>query len=231
MTQRVLRIDEDGLVADDTPVRVLVVDDHRVFAEAMAVALSGQRNLEVVGSAHCADAGLAMAEQLQPDVVVMDVRLGDGDGVAVTAELTGLYPSICVVVLTGFAERGLMQRVADAGASAVLPKDGELGEMVQAIRSARRGRFLVHPALLRLLDGPDDPGVPNALVLGVAEHDTLLLLAAGFDAAAIARELDLPVPAAKLHVKELLAKLGAETHLEAVVVAMRNGLLRDPAYG
>jgi DNA-binding NarL/FixJ family response regulator len=231
MTQRVLRIEDDEPVVPDVPARVLVVDDHRVFAEAIALALSGQPNLEVVGSAHSAAAGLAMAEELRPDLVVMDVRLGDGDGVALTAELTRLNPLIRVVVLTGFADRGLMQRVAAAGASAILPKDGELTEMLQALRAVRRGRFLVHPALLCLVDGPDDPSESSIPALSQGEHDTLRLLAAGFDATAIARELDLPLPTAKLHVKELLAKLGAETHLEAVIVAMHNGLLRDPAYG
>jgi DNA-binding NarL/FixJ family response regulator len=233
MTGQVVAADfgDDEVDQETKLIRVLVVDDHRVFAEAIALALSGQPNLDIVGTAHSVTAGLAMAEQLVPDLVLMDVRLGDGDGVAATAQLTRLYPSMSVVILTGFADRGLMERVRDAGASALLPKNGELSEMLQALRTARRGRFVVHPTLLRALGGGEASSTTDVMVLDARERDLLRLLAAGFDAAAVARELDRPLLQAKLEVKELLAKLGAESHLDAVAVAMRTGLLRDAAFG
>jgi DNA-binding NarL/FixJ family response regulator len=230
-TPAVLIVPEDDVVEyPSAPRRVLVVDDHRVFAEALALALSVEDNLEVIGLAHSVTTGIALAQQLVPDLVVMDVRLGDGDGIAATAQLTRQFPAMSVVVLTGFVDTGLMQRVADAGASALLPKDGELTEMLQALRTARRGRFIVHPTLLKTLVGRDAPRTQDVPDLIGQEPQVLQLLAAGLDAVAISRELGMTVTATKEYVQHLLTKLGARSHLDAVVIAMRNGLLHDASF-
>lgn len=232
MTTRaaVLTTDDDFVEHVAQTLRVLVVDDHRVFAEALALALSVEDNLEVVGLAHSVTAGIAMAQQLVPDLVVMDVRLGDGDGIAATAQLTRQFPAMAVVVLTGFVDTGLMERVSAAGASALLPKDGELTEMLQALRTARRGRFIVHPTLLKTLVGREGAKAKDAPDLVGQQPQVLLLLAAGLDTAAIARELGMTVPATRDYVQALLTKLGARSHLDAVVIAMRNGLLHDASF-
>jgi DNA-binding NarL/FixJ family response regulator len=222
-----ITVEDDVVEYVPAPLRVLVVDDHRVFAEALVLALSVEANLEVVGMAHSVTTGIALAQELVPDLVVMDVRLGDGDGVAATAELTRQFPAMSVVVLTGFVDAGLMQRVSDAGASALLPKDGELTEMLQALRTARRGRFIVHPTLLKILVRRDAPRTSDVPDLVGQEPEVLQLLAAGFDATAIARELGMTVCATRDFVQSLLTKLGARSHLDAVVIAMRNGLLHD----
>src|SRR4051812_4028626 len=210
--------------------RVLVIDDHVVFAELLGLALSGEDGFEFVGRADGVTAGIRMVESLLPDIVVMDVRLGDGDGVAATAELTRQFPRMCVVVLTGFVDTGLIQRVADAGASALLPKDGELHEMVRALRTARRGRFVVHPALARLFSSGDLKVVDDLAPLEGHELELLRLLAAGFDITGIAHELAMTTELVREQVATLLTKLGASSAFDAVVIAMRNGLLHDAAY-
>jgi DNA-binding NarL/FixJ family response regulator len=209
------------------PRRLVVVDDHRVFAEALVVTLSMEADLDVLGMAHSVTTGIALAQRLVPDLVVMDVRLGDGDGVAAGAELARQFPAMAVVVLTGFVDEGLLERVADAGAAALLPKDGELTEMLRAIRTARRGRFIVHPALLRRVAAHGQPNGSDIPPLTGQEPDVLRLLAAGFDPASIGRELDLTNAVARDVVQALLTKLRARSPLDAVVIAMRNGLLRD----
>src|SRR5881409_2699699 len=104
--------------------RVLVVDDHRIFAESLALALSSQQDIVCIGTAHSVASAVVMTAVLQPDVVIMDVRLGDGDGVSATADLISRLPDLRVVVLTAFLDTALVRRVSAAGARALLPKDG-----------------------------------------------------------------------------------------------------------
>ena len=204
---------------------VLVVDDHHVFAQLVAFMLSSHDDLDCRGIATSVDSALALTTTLQPDIVLMDVQLGDGDGIAATAELIRRHPHLRVVVLSAFIDRPLMQRAATAGACALLPKDGDLSEMLHALRTARRGDFVVQPRLLRELVA--DRRVPTQRIppLTTREHEVLQLLAGGLDAAVIARELGISVNTCRGYVKTLLAKIGAHSQLEAVVIAMRHGLI------
>ena len=92
-----------------------------------------------------------MAQELVPDVILMDVNLGDQDGLDLTAELVDEHPELRVVVLTAHADGAAMRRAAAAGACALLPKDGSLPDLLNGLRSARPGGFVVHPTLLRTL--------------------------------------------------------------------------------
>jgi DNA-binding NarL/FixJ family response regulator len=216
----------DSGVWDPAPsTRVLVVDDHVVFAELLGLALSGEDGFEFVGRADRVTVGIRMVESLRPDIVVMDVRLGDGDGIAATAQLTRQYPGLRVIVLTAFIDADLMRRAADAGACALLPKDGALSEMMHALRTARGGGFVVHPRLLKTLVSGDVRAQPLS-PLTQREQDVLQMLAAGLEANVIARELGISLNTCRGYVKTLLLKLNAHSQLEAVVVAMRNGLIR-----
>jgi DNA-binding NarL/FixJ family response regulator len=208
--------------------RVLVVDDHKTFADLLALALSAEPDLECVGTANSAQQALGMAEALRPDLVIMDVQLGDGDGIATTAQLTQAYPGLRVLVLTAFVNAALMRRAADAGACALLPKDGALDAMLHAVHSAHRGGFLVHPALLKELVGNDAPSgwLPS---LTQREQQVLQMLAAAIDTRRIARELGISVSTCRGYVKNVLAKLGAHTQLEAVVIATRHGMIDAPS--
>jgi DNA-binding NarL/FixJ family response regulator len=204
---------------------VVIVDDHRVFAELLALALKAEADFECVGHAQSVSDGAALVESLQPDIVVMDVKLGDGDGIAATAELTARYPNLRVVVLTAYVEQQLLQRAAAAHACALLPKDGELVGMLQVLRTAKRGGFSVHPELLRRLVGRAETPKQRPPALTRREQEVLQMLAAGLDARLIAREMSISVNTCRGYVKSLLAKLGAHSQLEAVAIAMRHGLI------
>jgi DNA-binding NarL/FixJ family response regulator len=204
-----------------------VVDDHRTFADLLALALSDQPDLRCVGTAHSVDEGMALARSLRPDLVVMDVRLGDGDGIEATAELTAWRPETRVIVLTAHASQGLMERAAAAGACCLLPKDGSLDDMLAALRSARRDGFVVHPSLLKsLMGGPRIPQ-PRAPQLTAREREVLRLLAEGRDARTIGRQLGISLSTCRGYVHSLLVKLDAHSQLEAVAIAKRQGLLHD----
>jgi DNA-binding NarL/FixJ family response regulator len=203
---------------------VLVVDDHQVFAQLVSFMLSQHDDLECVGIAADVASALAATAELQPDLVLMDVQLRDGDGIAATEQLTGLYPDLRVVVLSAFIDRALMRRAARAGACALLPKDGEVDEMLNALRTARRGDFVVQPRLLRELV-TEPRGQAQLPPLTAREQEVLRLLAAGLDTGQIAHELGISVNTCRGYVKTLLAKLGAHSQLEAVVIAMRSHLI------
>jgi DNA-binding NarL/FixJ family response regulator len=205
--------------------KVLVIDDHQLIAELLEAAVEAQPGFEMVGHAQSVASGLDMVEALQPDIVIMDVRLGDGDGIAATAELTERFPELRVVVLTAFVDQALMQRAAAANACALLPKDGDLTSMLDALRTARRGGFTVHPRLLhRLVTPPIEVGRSKPS-LTPREWDVLQLLATGLETRLIAREIGISVHTCRGHVKGLLLKLGAHSQLEAVAKAMQHGMI------
>jgi DNA-binding NarL/FixJ family response regulator len=208
---------------------VVIVDDHGLFAQLLAMALNAEQDLTCIGQAHSVAAGKAMVEALQPDLVVMDVQLGDGDGIDAAAELTAKHPDLRVVVLTAYVEPRLLQRAAAANACALLPKDGELNGMLHTLRTAQRGGFAVHPELLRRLVSAQEPAAFQPPALTRREQDVLQLLAAGVEVRLIAREVGISVHTCRGYVKSLLAKLGAHSQLEAVAIAMRHGLVHAPA--
>jgi DNA-binding NarL/FixJ family response regulator len=204
---------------------VLVVDDHRTFADLLEVALDAEADLSCVGSAHDVATGLAMVDELCPDLVVMDVQLGDGDGISATTVITRRHPDVRVVVLTAHADADLMRRAAEAGACCLLPKDGSLPDLLEALRTASRGGFIVHPTLLKNLVSARPAGTMYIPPLSPREQDVLELLADGSDVRSIAEELGISLNTCRGYVKSLLAKLNAHSQLEAVAVANRNGLL------
>lgn len=206
---------------------VLVIDDHCTFADLLALALRGEPDLHCVGTAESLAEGVALVDELEPDVVVMDVQLGDGDGISATAELVARHPRIRVVVLTAHADRTVMRRASEAGACALLPKDGSLTEMLTALRTAREGGFVVHPRLLKRLVTPVRP-ISTGYVppLTRREHDVLQLLADGLDARLVANRLGITLHTCRGYIKNLLLKLDAHSQLEAVAIANRSGLIR-----
>ncbi len=212
------------------PTKVLVVDDHKTFTDLVVMALEAEPDLECVGAAHNAALAHAMADQHDPDVVLMDVNLKTEDGLDVAAQMLAVRPELRVIVLTAHGDTRVMRRAATVGACALLPKDGSLPELLDSLRRARPGGFVVHPALLHALvteepEGhhPDSPPV----ALTPREQLVLELLAEGLDVRHIARELQISVHTCRGYVKTLLSKLGAHSQLEAVIAARTQGLVGD----
>jgi len=206
---------------------VLMVDDHVVFAQLVERALSHEDDLTCVGIASSLAEARQMFAATTPDVVIMDVRLQDGDGIDATAELVAADPQVRVVVLSAFIDAPLMQRAASAGATALQAKDGDLDDLLDAIRFAQPGSLAVHPRLLHQLVNEARSNTMPGPPLTQREHEVLRMLAAGLDLTTIARELSISLNTCRGHVKSLLAKLGAHSQLQAVVIAMRYRLI-DP---
>jgi DNA-binding NarL/FixJ family response regulator len=193
---------------------VLLVDDHRVFTDALALSLSAQPDLCVAGAAHTARDGLAMAAAIDFAVAIVDLDLPDADGLTVIERIRTLRPPARLLILTAHPRADLAERALAAGAAGFLAKDGALDQILAAVRSADPARPVVAPGLRR-------PRVD----LTHREYDVLRQLGQGRDAASAAATLGISLYTARDHIKSLMAKLGVHTQLDAVVSAHRQGLI------
>jgi len=207
-------------------IRVLVVDDHEVLASSLARVLDEEPDLVSVGVAGTLERARAMIATTAPDVVLLDHRLPDGDGVAAISELRALRPSIKVVVLTASAADHVLVAAIEAGASGFVSKTRSLGEVTSAVRAAATGEAVISPELLaRLLPRLSPSGRPRHQELTEREREVLGLVADGLSNAAIAERLVVSLHTVRNHVANLSAKLGAHSKLEALSIAVREGLL------
>jgi DNA-binding NarL/FixJ family response regulator len=210
--------------------RVLVVDDHRAFSQALGIAIDLQPDLEYVGSASTVEEAIAAVPDSAPDVVLMDLRLPDRDGIEGLSLIKEMRPEVRVLILTAFADADAMARAAAEGACGFFPKERPVGEILQAIRTAGEGGMLVEPSTLaavlaRVREPAREHRKPQGPSLTDRQRDVLALMAEGMDPKSIAKRLGISVNTSRGHVKGILAKLGAHSQLEAVVAALREGLL------
>lgn len=210
--------------------RVLIVDDHRMFAESLARLLADAEGIDVVGIASTGSKARALVATLQPRVVLIDYQMPDEDGVTVTAAIKKQDPDLMVVMLTGSADDRVLLAAIDAGCSGFLTKDQAATEVADAVRAAAAGEALISPALLaRLLPKLSRTQQTVGGDLTDREREVLGLLARGYANKVVAAELFLSVNTVRNYVQSLLAKLGAHSKLEAVSTAVREGLIEYPS--
>ena len=214
-------------MADSAPViRVLIVDDHRVFVESLARLLADESDIVVVGTASGVTEALRVSSALDPDVFLVDYVLPDGDGVHLATELRHRHPTAMVVMLTSMADDRVLLAAIDAGCAGFLTKDRAASEVVDAVRTVAAGEALVSPDLLaRLLPRLSQKRQSRRFDLTDRESQLLGLMAEGGANKAIAKELNLSVNTVRNYVQSVLSKLGAHSKLEAVAIAVREGLV------
>lgn len=206
-------------------VSLLLVDDHVVFVETLAAALSGVDGLDVAAVATTASDALAQARDLHPDVALVDIDLPDFGGIELARRMGRVSPETRVIVLTASEEPSALVSAMDAGVSGYLVKHAALREVTGAIREVHAGRMAIPAALFRkLVTAPTGSG-PAGAVLTRREREVLALLAQGCDVQRIAKLLGITWHTARSYVKTLLLKLDAHSQLEAVSKARRLGLL------
>jgi len=210
-------------------IRVLIVDDHEVLAASLAQALEAEVDLRVIGRAGSLERAAALIVSELPDVLLLDHRLPDGDGVSAIPRLRALRPSMAVVVLTASSAEHVMVAAIEAGVSGFVSKTRGLGELTAAVRAAAAGEAVVSPEMLsRLLPRLQrGRGGMARVTLTEREREVLALVAEGLTNAAIADRLTVSVHTVRNHVANLSAKLGASSKLEALAIAVREGLLPD----
>ena len=205
--------------------RVLLIDDHDLIRHGLARAFEYQEDFEVAGQASSVSEGLRRFQDLRPDVVVTDVRLPDGTGLELVKEIRAQGYETGVVVLTMYAGDQQLFAALEAGASAFVSKDAPADEVVAAARHA-----MVSP---RSFTAADLAGAmrrrmtPAGPQLTQRESEVLSLLARGFSVSAIARSIFVSDSTAKTHISKIYEKLGASNRADAIMKAVRSGLLAD----
>jgi DNA-binding NarL/FixJ family response regulator len=208
-----------------TRTRVLLVDDHELIREGLVRAFERSEDFEVAGQAASRSEALRMFANLLPDVVVTDVRLPDGTGLDVVREIRSQGHDTGVVVLTMYAGDEQLFAALEAGASAFVAKDAPSDEVVAAARHA-----LVSPrsfAAADLAGAMRRRMTPTGPQLTRREAEVLSLLARGFSVSAIGRAIFVSDSTAKTHISKIYEKLGASNRADAIMKAVRSGLLAD----
>ncbi len=207
----------------DTAVRVVLVDDHELIRNGLAASFTLEPATEVVGQAASVAEALEVCRETRPDAVVTDLQLPDGTGLDIIRALRKEHPDLGLVVLTMHSGDDQIFAAMEAGASGFVGKDAPAGEVVRAtIHAAASPRTFLSSGLAGAMMRR---GVAESTRLSDREHEVLLLLADGLGSGAIGQELYMSESTVKSHIGRIYQKLGANNRAQALVTAMRIGLL------
>lgn len=215
-----------AVVGDGRAIRVLLVDDHQVVRRGLRTFLEIQDDIEVVGEASDGAEGIARAEELRPDVVLMDIKMPGTDGIEALRKLRELDNPARVLIVTSFTEQRTVVPALRAGASGYVYKDVDPEALAGAIRSVHAGHVLLQPEVAGALLAQDEPGSGQGrgTSLTEREREVLSLIADGRSNREIARALVLSEKTVKTHVSNILMKLDLADRTQAALWAVRHGV-------
>jgi DNA-binding NarL/FixJ family response regulator len=212
--------------ARGAPIRVLLADDHPVVRAGLRGMLAAEPDIEVVGEAPSGDEAVSLSCALQPDVILMDLRMPGGDGVSAIARLRDRQPASKIMVLTTYDTDSDILRAVEAGATGYLLKDTPRADLLNAIRAAARGETVLAPAVAGRL--VTRMRAPRPEALSAREAEVLAQVARGRTNAEIGRILHISEATVKTHLTRACAKLGVSSRTAAVTRAMETGALPAP---
>ena len=210
-------------------IRVLIADDHAIVREGLRAVIGSQPDLQLVGEARDGEQAVRLACTLQPDVIVLDLVMPRKSGVEAIRDIRKENPRARILVLTSFAEDDQVLSAIRAGALGYLLKDSSSQELIEAVRCLHRGESSLHPAVaqklvLGLRQAPASESRPEALT--EREKQVLAGMSRGLSNQAIGDELHVGEGTVRFHVSNILAKLHLENRTQAVLYALREGLVR-----
>jgi len=221
-------------------ISVMVVDDHPFFRQGLRDALSAEQDLQIVGEASDGEQALRLAQELKPDVVVMDVNIPTLNGIQVTRKLRSQQPATSVVILTAYDDEEQVFHAIRAGASAYYPKDVTPEKLITAIREVSRGHYVIGdlvmdeaqlaPWLLKATQrfgaATGDLGEEPFNPLSPREMEILQFITHGMSNKEIARQLGISHQTVKNHITAILHKLGLKDRTQAAIYTLRRGWVR-----
>ncbi|MCM2418599.1 response regulator transcription factor [Streptomyces sp. RKAG293] len=216
--------------AGQARIRVLLVDDHQVVRRGLRTFLEIQGDIDVVGEAGDGDEGVARAEELRPDVILMDIKMPGADGISALRKLRELGNPARVLIVTSFTEQRTIVPALRAGAAGYVYKDVDPEALAGAIRSVHAGHVLLQPEVADALLSQEFPtgGQGRGNALTEREREVLTLIADGRSNREIARALVLSEKTVKTHVSNILMKLDVSDRTQAALWAVRHGIGAPP---
>ena len=209
----------------DVPLRLVLIEDHQALREGLELLLD-REGCEVVGTAGTAAAGRELVESFEPDVALVDIRLGDDSGIELTRALLDVDPRRRVVLYTGSSDVQLLISGLDSGARGYALKEGTPAELTSALQTVADGGTYVDPRLRpALLSRETTQRLPG---LSKREGEIMDLLAQGLTGEQVADRLVLSSETVKTHIRNAMAKLEANTRVHAVAIALREGFINPP---
>ena len=209
-------------------IRVFIIDDHRMFTQAVAAALTEEPDMEVVDTVENLASARRRLEELDVDVILLDQRLPDGQGTHAAAELRALRPGAKVVLVTAAMEPSVLNEALAAGCAGFVTKGDSIDALAAAVRAAASGATPVSPAMLTRITRGDSNNSSLTEPLTPRETAVLLFLADGMGNEEIAKRLFISIHTLRNHIQSIISKLGAHSKLEAVSIAIREGLITAP---
>ena len=210
-------------------IRVVIADDHLMVRKGLRLMLEeAGEDIELLGDAADGIAAVALVEQLQPDVVVMDIRMPGMDGIAALKRIHAMWPTIAVLLLTTYEEDELMLQGLQAGACGYMLKDVPLETLLNAIHTAAQGEMLIQPEIMaRLLahTNSSSPRLSNSMELTKREREVLTGVARGERSKEIALRLGITERTVRAYLTNIYTKLNVDSRSSAVAVAVARGLL------
>jgi two-component system, NarL family, response regulator NreC len=212
-------------------IRILLVDDHAVVRMGLNMLLNARPNMEVVGEASEGNEGIQKAEELKPDVVLMDLSMPHGkDGLSATSELKKILPDTSILILTMHDDEEYLFRAIQAGASGCILKSAPHEELLQAIESVAKGNAYLYPSATKrlmeeYLSHMKQDGSDSYSLLSDREKEVLTLIAKGYSNKEIAEKLIISVKTVETHKSKVMEKLQMKTRPELVSYALKKGLM------
>jgi NarL family two-component system response regulator YdfI len=213
------------------PIRILVADDHLIVREGLRLILETDEEMQLIGEAVNGKEAVEFASQLNPDVILMDLRMPVLDGLSAIESIRRQQPRIAIVILTNFNEDEMMVKGLSAGAKGFLLKDTDRATLLNSIRAAARGETLLKPEIMARLMARTAPTIPQVRAtnsgtsLTVRELEVLRSIARGERSKEIALALGISERTVKAHIASIFSRLGVDSRGAAIAEAARLGLI------
>jgi len=212
--------------------RILLADDHEIFREGLKTLVSAQPDMEVIGEAKNGRMAVALAQQLQPDIVLMDVSMPELNGLKATEKLKGLCPNLKILTLTRHTDDAYLQQLLKVGASGYVLKQSASSELIRAIRTVYRGNTYIDSALTERLissfvNALPARGTPAGKDLTGREEEVLRFIAWGYSNKEIAARLSLSIKTVESHKTNAMQKMGMKSRVDIVRYALLQEWLQD----